>query len=256
MRGLQGKRVLVAGSATGIGAATAKRLGQEGARVYLGDINEAGVGEVAAAINAAGGSAASGRFDLADEASIEAMVDSAVTILGGLDGVANIAADMSRETWGRDFELVDLVPDIWEKTLKANLLGYALIGKYAIPRMIASGGGAIVNTSSGSSWSGEPSAPAYAASKAGINSLTRHIARAYASQGIRANTVAPGVVLTESLAAFMTDELEEKLLATCTIPRLGRADDIASTICYLLSDDTSWVTGQAWSVNGGQAFRE
>ena len=256
MRGLDGKRILVAGGATGIGAATAERLGREGARLYLGDINEEGVRAVAERINAAGGAAAAARFDLADEASVEALVAGAVAHLGGLDGVANIAADLSPETLGNDGPLLDMSVAIWERTLRANLIGYALIAKHAVPHLIAAGGGAIVNTSSGASWVGEPVRPAYAASKAGINALTRHIASAYGKEGVRANSVSPGAVMSETALATMSDEFKAQMLAGVTVPRLGQPDDLASTICFLLSDDASWVSGQVWSVNGGAGFRD
>ncbi|WP_433388625.1 SDR family NAD(P)-dependent oxidoreductase [Micromonospora sp. KLBMP9576] len=256
MRGLEGKRILVTGAATGIGAATALRLGQEGARLYLGDINEGGVGEVAAKIEAAGGSAGSARFDLADAATVEALVSGAVAHLGGLDGVANVAADLSPATLGNDVALVEADVAIWEQTLRANLIGYALVGKHAIPHLIEAGGGAIVNTTSGASWVGEPVRPAYAASKAGINALTRHVASAYGKQGVRANCVSPGAVLSETALATMSDEFKAQMMAGVTVARLGQPDDLASTICFLLSDDTSWVSGQVWSVNGGGGFRD
>ncbi|WP_229068984.1 SDR family NAD(P)-dependent oxidoreductase [Actinoplanes sp. DH11] len=256
MRGLDGKRILVAGAATGIGAATALRLGREGARLHLGDLNESGVQEIAAEVNAAGGSATAGRFDLADAASVAGLVESAVKQLGGLDGVANVAADLSPATLGNDVAVTEMDPSVWEQTLRANLIGYALISKHAVPHLIAAGGGAIVNTTSGASWVGESTRPAYAASKAGINALTRHIASAYGKDGIRANAVSPGAVLSETALAMMSEEFKAQMRAGVTVPRLGVPDDLASTIAYLLSDDTSWVSGQVWSVNGGGGFRD
>jgi NAD(P)-dependent dehydrogenase (short-subunit alcohol dehydrogenase family) len=255
MRGLRDKRVLVAGCATGIGAATARRLAHEGARLYLGDINEDGVRDVAERINAAGGSAHAARFDLADADSVAALVAGAAEQLGGLDGVANVAADLSPQTIGNDVALVDMQPAIWEQTFRANLLGFALIGRYAIPHLISAGGGAIVNTSSDASWVGEAVRPAYAASKAGINALTRHIASAYGKHKVRANSVSPGAVLSETAIATMGDEFRARLLASVPVSRLGQPDDLAATICFLLSDDAAWITGQAWSVNGGSGYR-
>lgn len=256
MRGLRDKRVLVAGCATGIGAATARRLGHEGARLYLGDIDEEGVHGVAEQINAAGGSARVAHFDLTHADSVQALVAGAVEHLGGLDGVANVAADLSPETFGSDVALVDMRPAIWERTLQANLLGFALIGSHAVPHLVAAGGGAIVNTSADASWEGKPHRPAYAASKAGINALTRHIASAYGKQGVRANSVSPAAVLTETTSATISDDVRAQLLAGIPATRLGRPDDVASAICFLLSDDAVWVNGQVWSVNGGGGFRD
>ncbi|GIE95662.1 SDR family NAD(P)-dependent oxidoreductase [Paractinoplanes rishiriensis] len=251
MRGLRGKRILVAGAATGIGAATAARLAEEGVRLFLGDINEEGVRGTAERTDAG-----VARFDLADADSVAALVAAAVEHLGGLDGVANVAADLSPGTLGNDTALVDLDVAVWEQTLRANLLGFALVGKHAIPHLIAAGGGAVVNTSSAASWAGEPVRPAYAASKAGINALTRHIASAYGKDGVRANSVSPGAVLSETALATMSAEFQARMLAAVTVPRLGQPDDLAATICYLLSDDASWVSGQVWTVNGGGGFRD
>jgi NAD(P)-dependent dehydrogenase (short-subunit alcohol dehydrogenase family) len=125
MRGLTGKRILVAGSATGIGAATAIRLGEEGARLYLGDINEAGASATAEKIRAAGGAAEAVRFDLADPASVQQLVSGAVDHLSGLDGIANVAADLSPATLGKDVEVTEMDVAIWQHTLNANLVGFA-----------------------------------------------------------------------------------------------------------------------------------
>ena len=256
MRGLQGKRILVSGSASGIGAATALRLAEEGAVLALGDINEAGVAAIAERITASGGTAHPITFDLADGASVEHLVSEAVSRLGGLDGVANVAADLSPATLGNDVELLEMQVPIWEQTLRANLIGFALIDKLAIPHLIEHGGGPIVNTSSGASWVGEATRPAYAASKAGINALTRHIASAYGKQGIRANSVSPGAVLSETAIRTMSDDFKKQMLAGVTVTRIGKPEDLANTICFLLSEDADWVTGQVWSVNGGGGFRD
>jgi NAD(P)-dependent dehydrogenase (short-subunit alcohol dehydrogenase family) len=256
MRGLRGRRILVAGSASGIGAATAVRLGEEGARVVLGDVNEDGARAVAERITAAGGSARALRFDLVDPASIDALVSATVEHLGGLDGVANVAADTSPATILSDVAVLDMDVTLWEHTLRANLIGFAVIAKHAVPHLVEAGGGSVVNVSSGAAWGGEDVRPAYAASKAGVNTLTRHLAKAYGKQGVRANSVAPGAVFTEAFRVNMGEEAKKWMLATAATNRIGYPEDLANTIVYLLSDDAEWVTGQVWSVNGGSFLRE
>jgi NAD(P)-dependent dehydrogenase (short-subunit alcohol dehydrogenase family) len=97
--------------------------------------------------------------------------------------------------------------------------------------------------------------PAYAAAKAGVNALTRHLAAAYGKDGIRANSVSPGAVMSQTALATMSEDFKAQMLAGVTIPRLGQPGNLARTICFLLSDDADWVSGQVWSVNGGAGFR-
>ena len=131
--------------------------------------------------------------------------------------------------------------------------------KYALPHLVAAAGGSIVNVSSGATWFGESLRPAYAASKGGINAFTRHIARAYGKQNIRANVISPGLVVTQKTEAKASDAwfawLEE-MRALLSLDRLGMPSDQAAGIGFLLSDDAEWVTGQAWNISGGTGFRD
>ncbi|MFC8669854.1 SDR family NAD(P)-dependent oxidoreductase [Streptomyces sp. NPDC057199] len=257
MRTLKDKRIIVAGSATGIGADTARRLAQEGARVHLGDVNESGAKAVAEEIRSTGGIATSGYYDLYDAESIETLVTTAVEQWDcGLDGLANVAADVSPATAGQDLGLLAMDISVWERTNRANLIGTALMMKHAIPHLVSSGGGSIVNVTSGATQYGEEIRVAYAASKAGINSITRHVARTHGASGVRANAVSPGAILTETALASFSEEMKAGILSTMPLSRHGRPDDIAGVIAFLLSDDTEWITGQVWSVNGGGVFRE
>ena len=256
MRGLTGKRIVVCGGATGIGAATAERLAAEGARVLVGDLNADGARATAARIAAAGGTALAEEFDLADEVSIRRLYDRAVTGLGGVDGVCNVGADLSAGTVGRDGDLSEMDPAVWRRTLDVNLLGYALSCRTAVPLLLASGGGAIVNTSSAAACIGEPLRPAYAASKAGINALTRHVASRWGKEGVRCNGVSPGMVLSETGLAGMSEEFRAAGLAATRSPRLGRPEDLAAAAAFLLSDDAEWVNGQTWSIDGGGTLRD
>jgi NAD(P)-dependent dehydrogenase (short-subunit alcohol dehydrogenase family) len=256
MNGLQGKRIVIAGGATGIGAATAERLAGDGAAVVVGDINLDGARNTVERITKTGGTAIPVAFDLTDEGSVQAMVDQAVAELGGVDGLYNVGADLSPQTAGRDADLLDMDPAVWRRTFEVNLLGYALTCRAVIPVLLGQGGGVIVNTSSGAAFAGEPTRPAYAASKAGVNALTRHIASRWGKQGIRCNGVAPGLVMTEGVRQANDAGLEAYALRLARSPRLGEPDDVAALVAFLFSDDAAWINGQVWSVDGGMSMHD
>jgi NAD(P)-dependent dehydrogenase (short-subunit alcohol dehydrogenase family) len=260
MRGLSGRRILVGGSASGIGAATARRLAEEGAHVFLGDIKADGAATVAKEIEAAGGTVASGYYNLYDEASIQDLIATVVSTFGGLDGVANVAAEMSAGVGRRDLELLKLDVDVWERMFRANVIGTAHVMKYALPHLFEAGGGSIVNVTSGASHHGEPIRVAYGASKAAINSITRHVARTYGDRNVRANAVSPGAIMSETALAAFSEDFKATILANMPLKRpgqpLGQPADVARTIAFLLSDDADWISGQVWSVNAGGAMRD
>ncbi|MFI9382112.1 SDR family NAD(P)-dependent oxidoreductase [Kutzneria sp. NPDC052558] len=256
MRGLAGKTVVVCGGATGIGAGTAERLAAEGMRVVVGDINEPGAKATAERIAEAGGVALSAGFDLAEEESVQALVDLAVTQWGAVHGLVNVGADTSPNTIGRDLDLLEMDFDVWRRTLDVNLLGFVRSSRAVIPLFLAQGGGAIVNVSSGAAFGGEPTRPAYAASKAAINTLTRHVASRWGKAGVRCNAVSPGAVLSEAMINSMSAEFLDGMLARTRSPRLGQPADLAAAVAFLLSDDTAWVNGQVWTIDGGAALRQ
>jgi NAD(P)-dependent dehydrogenase (short-subunit alcohol dehydrogenase family) len=253
MRGLKGKVAVIAGAATGIGKATAVRLGEEGAQLVLGDINVAGIDAVAAEVNAAGGKAVAAHCDIADDASVKALVDLAVKTYGGLDFMHANAADLKVVL--SDTTAVDVPLEIFDRTIAVNLRGHLLCTRHAIPEMLKRGGGAIVYTSSAASYAGEPERVSYAVSKSGINALMRHVASRWGKEGIRANAIAPGVVITEATATGIPDEMKQMVLAMSRSTRLGEPKDIAAMVAMLFSDDGEWINGQVVSVDGGVFLR-
>jgi NAD(P)-dependent dehydrogenase (short-subunit alcohol dehydrogenase family) len=245
----ENKAVLVCGGASGIGAETARRLAGAGARVAIGDINEAAAQSVAEEIAGAGGEAIARYYDQAEEASIQDLVQQACGHFGRIHGVFANAADLSIVLEDQDV-LVNPAA-VWDRTLKVNLTGTALVIKASLEHLLSHGGGSIVCTSSSASTMGEEQRPAYAASKAGVNALCRHVASRWGKRGIRCNAIAPGLVVTDNIRNSMPADLLENVARFTRSPRLGEPADIAAAAAFLLSDDAQWVNGQVWHVNGG-----
>ena len=175
MRGLDGKVVVVAGGGSGLGAATAIRLADEGASVVVGDLNSDNAELVAAEIRAAGRRAISAQFDISVDESVAALVDAAVAEFGGLDALHANAADMTAAAILSDTDAVEVSLDVFDRTIAVNLRGHLLCTRHAIPRMLERGGGAIVYTSSAAAHSGDVARASYGISKSGINALMRHV---------------------------------------------------------------------------------
>lgn len=254
LRGLSDRVVIVVGGATGIGAATAVRLGDEGARVVVGDLAEEPARRTAEHIVAAGGTATAVAFDLADPVSVARLIDAAADAYGGVDAMFNVGADMTAIR--ADTDVVDIDLDVWDRVMAVNLRGYVVAMKHAIPRMLTRGGGTIVNMSSAAAFQGEPARPAYATTKAGIGALTRHVASRWGKEGIRCNAVAPGFTATEAIrSAPQWPELEASALKRIRGPRVGATDDVASLVAFLISDEGAWINGQVINVDGGTVLR-
>jgi NAD(P)-dependent dehydrogenase (short-subunit alcohol dehydrogenase family) len=255
MRGLVGRRVLVVGGAGGIGTASSVRLGEEGAHVVVGDLDAAAAEAVAATIRDGGGNAVSTRVDLRDETSVRAAVELTVETYGGLDAVHANGADTSADTVGRDSDIESLPLEVFDRTIAANLRGHLLCARFAVPHLIAAGGGALIFTSSAAAFVGEPQRPSYAISKSGLGGLVRHVASRWGKQGIRANAVAPGVVLTAAVRDELDPTFRDQVLGATRSNRLGEPEDIGAAVAFLASDDGSWINGQVISVDGGWVLR-
>lgn len=251
---LQGKTIMVVGAGTGIGAATVERLTGEGARVCVADINISAAEAVAARSEEAGYEAFAVHIDIADEESVNAAFAAAVSRLGCLDGAHINAADL--QTIFLDSDALALDMEVFDRTIAVNLRGHLLCTRAALPYIISAGGGALVYTSSGAGDEGEAERPSYAASKSGLNALMRHVASRWGKQGITANCVAPGFVMTPEMIAggAVPPEFIDSCIKRTRSTRLGAAEDIAGVVAMLLSDDGRWINGQVWHVNGGSSL--
>jgi NAD(P)-dependent dehydrogenase (short-subunit alcohol dehydrogenase family) len=255
VRGLTDKVAVVAGGGSGIGAATAIRLAEEGARVVVGDLAGDNAEAVAAGIRDRGGRAVSCPFDISIDDRVGALMAAAVDEFGGLDLLHANAADMTEAAILSDTDAVDVDLGVCDRTIAVNLRGFLLCTRHAIPRMLERGGGAIVYTSSATAHVGEPQRPSYGISKSGINALMRHVSSRWGREGIRANCVAPGMVLSRTLLEHSDEAFRDFALSLGRVDRLGQPEDIAAAVAFLMSDDAGWIAAQVISVDGGSTVR-
>ncbi len=248
---VEGKVAIVTGAGANIGEACAKMLSANGASVVVADINAEGAERVAGEINAGGGTAMAHAVDLGDEASIAAMVAAVMERFGKIDILHNNAANTGAAQMTRDAALLEMEEEVWDAAFDINTRGTMLMTKHVIPHMIAGGGGSIVNTSSGTSLLGDVLNPAYAASKAAVNALTRNTAAQFGKANIRCNAVLPGLVLSPVARAQMTEEQLNLIQRHVLLPRESVADDIAGVVTWLASDMSGFVTAQIISADGG-----
>lgn len=253
MQRLIDKVAVIAGGGSGIGAATAERLAMEGAAVVIGDLDGASASALAQRIQARGQRALGVQCDISDDASVAALVAAALDAFGGIDLMHANAADMGAIM--HDTTVLDVPLEIFDRTIAVNLRGYLLCTRHALPALLQRGGGAIVYTSSAAAFMGEPERVCYGISKSGIHALMRHVASAWGKQGIRANVVAPGLILTETIRTQAAEEFKAEVLERGRSPRLGEPTDIAATVAFLASGDGEWINGQVISVDGGVNMR-
>jgi NAD(P)-dependent dehydrogenase (short-subunit alcohol dehydrogenase family) len=246
------KVIVVAGGATGIGAETARQLVAAGAQVLVGDINEEGGRRTVEAI---GEGARFAPFDISDEDSVRALIDTAVTTFGRLDGLFSNAADLRPEVLGKDTDIISMDVETWHHSLAVDLTGFFYTARHALPHLLEAGGGPVVVTSSAAAFLGDRTRPAYSTSKAGLGALVRHIASRWGKQGIRCNAVAPGLVLTDEMRSTVPAERQEAYLSSHLANRLGAPRDVAAMVTFLLSDEAEWITGQIIGVDGGMVLR-
>ena len=241
---LAGLTALITGGGDGIGLASARLFASEGAHTVVADIVEERADEAAKLIRQDGGLATPVQCDVSDEASVQSMVDQAIAATGRVDVLFNNAGGGS----GRDGSVVDLDLDEFWRTIRVDLFGTLLCCRTVIPHMKAAGGGSIINITSLRALIGTEGADAYTASKGGVLALTRAMAMQWASHGIRINAMAPGVVLTERVAALIKPDnpiYQKMLLGPCT------SEDVAELALYLASPASRQMTGAILPLDAG-----
>ncbi|GEP40306.1 putative short-chain dehydrogenase/reductase [Nocardioides psychrotolerans] len=245
---LQDKVVIVTGAAQGIGEAYAKAIAKEGAAVVVADLNTESGERVAKEIEADGGRAIFVETDVSSAESATAMAERTVAELGGIDGLVNNAAIYGE----MQFDLLISVDwDYYKKFMSVNMDGALVMTRAVFGHMQKRGGGSIVNQSSTAAYlySGF-----YGLAKVGVNGLTHQLAHEVGGMGIRVNAIAPGPTDTEATRTQAGDAAKD-LVKGLALKRMGQPEDMVGACVFLLSDESSWVTGQILAVDGGQTFR-
>jgi NAD(P)-dependent dehydrogenase (short-subunit alcohol dehydrogenase family) len=254
MSGLAGKVAIVTGGGGGIGAATSHELARAGAAVAVVDIDEAKAVAVVDEIRRTGAQAIALGGDLADEQTAVHVVRSTVSEFGRLDVLHNNAALTTSSFLSRDTTVSEMPLDVWQRSLDVNLGSQLLMCKYAVPEMRKGGGGSIVNMlSSGAALSGDRTRLAYGVSKSGVHALTMYVATSEGKAGVRANTVVPGLILTDAVRAHLSEEIIANLGRATLTPYLGQPQDVADLVAFLASEQSRYITGQMISIDGGMS---
>ncbi len=250
MQKFEGKTVVVTGGGGGIGGATCRRFGREGANVAVFDINLAAAQRVAADIGSAGGTAAAFKCDITDRASVDAAVAAAGAQLGPIDVLVNNAG------WDVFKPFTKTEPAQWDKLIAINLVGALHMHHAVLPGMAARKTGRIVNIASDAARVGSSGEAVYAACKGGLVAFSKTIAREHARHGITVNVVCPGPTDTALFADYKEgagnpEKLMEAFTRSIPLGRIGQPDDLPGAILFFASDDAAFVTGQVLSVSGG-----
>jgi NAD(P)-dependent dehydrogenase (short-subunit alcohol dehydrogenase family) len=246
---LDNKVALITGAGSGIGKESAMLFAAEGAKVVVVDLNEQAGAAVVSSIKANGGEAVFQKADVSKSADARAMVQAAEDHFGALHVIFNNAGI----SHARDDDAVTTEEDVWDLTFAINVKGVFFGCKYAIPAILRSGGGSIINTASFVALLGAATPQlAYTSSKGAVLSMTRELAAIHARQGIRVNALCPGPLRTELLMKYLdTEEKRQRRLVHVPMGRFGEALEIAKAALWLASDDSSFTTGATFLVDGG-----
>lgn len=243
---LEGKSCLISGGAKGLGAAQARLFAREGARVAVGDVLESEGARLADELRESGEDSLFVRLDVTSEADWEGAIGAVMERFGALDVLVNNAGIYNRAP------VEETTLEEWERVMDVNSTGVFLGTKHAIPAMRRSGGGSIVNMSSVAGLVGSRTQTVYNASKGAVRLLTKSTAVQYAPEGIRANSVHPGVIETDMMQEVIRTEEERTTRMSLTpIGRFGTAEDVANGVLFLASDESSYVTGAELVIDGG-----
>ena len=246
LRGLSDRATLITGAASGIGRATALRLGEEGAPVGVLDLDGVGGEETAEAIRKDGGHAVAYAVDITDLAAVETAVGDFESSVGPTRGLVNNAG------WDLAADFLETGPEQWRRVIDINLYGPLNVTKCVLTRMVERGDGRIVSVASDAGRVGSSGESVYAACKGGLIAFSKSVAREVAKHGITLNVVSPGPSDTPLFASFdPSGKLAKALERAIPMRRLGRPDDYPGLIAFLLSDDAAFITGQTVSVSGG-----
>lgn len=247
MNRLQNKVAIVTGSTSGIGIGIARLYAAEGAQVIIcGRRVEKGQG-VVDSITAEGGKAAFHAMDITDPASIEKLVEDTAAAYGHIDILVNNAANVAL----KDGRVDELTIEMWDAIFQSDMRGTFYVTKCVLPHMIKAGGGSIVNIGSMASCGGDLGSTAYASAKAGVDMFTQSVALQYGKQNIRCNCVRPGLIVTPDNEAKVPQALKDIFLSNIMVNRYGCPEDIGHACVYFGSDESSYVTGQIITVDGG-----
>jgi meso-butanediol dehydrogenase / (S,S)-butanediol dehydrogenase / diacetyl reductase len=242
VRGLRDKRVLVTGGASGIGAATAARFLEEGARVCILDHDSRGREQIMKQLPSLSGAVAANVTVLPE---VQSAFAQAIRQMGGLDVVINNAGISIRH------KFLDITPEEWDRVLAVNLTGVFYVAQTAARHMMKQGSGVILHTASTNGIVGQPLYADYNATKAGVIELARTMAIELAPK-VRVNAVAPGYVLTPMQRAEYTDEMFEELNQKIPLRRHGKPEEIAALFAFLASDDAAYITGHVYTIDGAE----